>query len=207
MSAGVGVIALGVEANASHSFSWNFPSIVGVFISTYKNWTYRGSWPRQYAKLSLLSMFFAYPMVMAIQGSAAIGLVATHVHVLSNMVLNNAGKTIWAQIPRMGDRHRQFTKPLPGGVKRSGVMNQSFYMINWTLRLADLIQVPGGKIIFIGAMPLGLLLSYWYAKSHGFPEAEEMRQALRKCLRDIKNWLQNIIFLLFGIWEVGIRKD
>ena len=199
MGAVQGLLAIGLSLLKMQALSWTgmswmpviftvvFGAFIGAFISTYKNWTYRGSWLRQYAKLSLISVFFAYPVVIGMQGPAAMSLLSTHIHALSNVALNNVGKAIWAQIPRMGDRHRQFIKPLPGGLRRAGAVNQAFYMINWTLRLADLIKVPGGRVIFIASMPVGILLTYWYAKTHGFPEAEGMHQAPRRWLKKIKS--------------------
>jgi hypothetical protein len=144
-------------------------------------------------KQALISVVFAYPVVLSTQGLSALASAATHLHVVSNVAFNNVGKSIWTQIPRMGDKHRLFTKPLPGGFSRSGGVNQLFYMINWTLRLADLINVPGGKIIFIATMPLGVLLSYWYAKVHGFPEAEQMLQTPRRWWQKLKGAASKIL--------------
>jgi hypothetical protein len=188
LAMGLGFLKLLMCAGAVMSwtpvfYTFAFGALIGAFISTYKYWTYRGTWLQQFLKQALISVVFAYPVVASTQGLSALGLAATHIHVFSNVALNNVGKTIWTQIPRMGDKHRQFTKPLPGGFSRSGAVNQFFYMINWTLRLADLIQVPGGKIIFLATMPLGSLLNYWYAKAHDFPEAEQMRQAPRRWLQ------------------------
>ena len=184
LALGLGFLSAGAALSLTPVFyTFTFGALIGGFISTYKNWTYRGPWSRQFLKQALISIIFAYPVVASTLGLSALCSAAMHIHVFSNVALNNVGKSIWTQIPRIGDQHRQFTAPLLGGVSRSGAINQLFYMINWTLRLADLIHVPGGTIIFLATMPLGCLLTYWYAQAHGFPEAEQMRQAPRRWLQ------------------------
>ncbi|MBI4061567.1 MAG: hypothetical protein HY403_09065 [Elusimicrobia bacterium] len=160
-------------------FTMGFGLAIGVFISTYKNWTYRGRRVSQFLKAATISLAFAYPVVIFTQGLGAVALTGagllTHAHVLSNVALNNVGKVAWQQIPAMGEKYRLLTGTLFWDIKKAAAVNQGFYLINWTLRLGDLLDIPGGKLIFLAGLPLAMAISYWYARKHGFSEAEEMR--------------------------------
>ena len=171
-------------------FTMAFGFIIGAFISTYKNWTYRGGKVSQFLKSALISLAFAYPVVLFTQGLGSLALngaaAALHGHVLSNVALNNMGKVAWQQIPMMGEKHRQLTGTLFGTLKKAAAVNQGFYLINWTLRLGDLLEIPGGKSVFLLGIPLAMILSYWYALKRGFPEAEQMRLLAVRLLRRMR---------------------
>lgn len=165
-------------------FTMGFGMLIGVYVSTYKNWTYRGPVWRQYLKSALISFAFAYPVVAFTQGLAALspltaGGLLLHAHIATNVALNNIGKVAWQQIPLMAERHRLITGNLVWEIKNAAVANQGFYMVNWTLRLAHLLQVPGGLVLFLAGIPAAMALSYRYAVKHGLPEAERMRRAPR----------------------------
>ncbi len=161
-------------------FTMGFGFFICTFVSTYTNWTYRGSKISQFLKSALISLAFAYPVIISTQGLGAVALTSSgllmHAHVFSNVALNNMGKVAWQQIPVIGEKHRQFTGKLFWKIKKSAMVNQGFYTINWTLRLADLLGIPGGRLIFLAGLPLAMIISYWYARRHGFPEAAHMRE-------------------------------
>ncbi len=175
-----------------------FGALIGTLISTYKNWTYRGTALSQYVKIFSISLLFAFPveisMFISAHGLSAMlhlaVLWAMTSHVFFNGWINNLGKAVWAQIPRMVDSHRQFRK-LPWGIKIKvgDYIYQFFYMVNWTLRSLHLVHVPHAMAIFIAGMGIGALLAYLYAKSFNFPDADEMLQAPGRWLQKIRSLL------------------
>ena len=166
-------------------FTIVFGTAVGVYISTYRNWTYRGSAFAQLLKSALISAAFAYPVIVFTNGLLSLTLIANAV-ILFNIGLNNLGKVAWQAIPKMFERHQHYQagRPLFWGFKVGDMLNQGFYLINWTLRLiALLIPTWAGYAPMTLGIGVGIGVSYWYAKRRHYPEAAQMREQPRLLLR------------------------
>ncbi len=164
-------------------FTMGFGLFISVFLQTYKNWVFRGTWLKQLLKAAVISTCFAYPVLLLTQGAGALALLATHLHLAYNVILNNLGGVVWRQIPRMADKHRIYGSQLVLGMKKESVVYQGNYLINWTLRLGDLLHVPGGLAVFLVSIPFGLFMAYLFAVKHGLPEAARMRAAPRSLVK------------------------
>ena len=164
-------------------FTMAFGFGVGSYIVTYKNWVFRGRWLSQMAKAALISTAFAYPVLLITQGWAAVGTWLVHAHVLYNVFLNNLGGVVWRQIPRLAERHRLYAGAYVWGVKKENLFFNLNYLINWTLRLGDLLHVPGGLALFLASIPGAVVATYAFARWHALPEAREMRAAPGRLLR------------------------
>ncbi len=161
-------------------FTMAFGSVIGVFASTYINWTIRGTQRSQWVKSGVVSVLFAYPVALATFGLAALlpwtlGGLLLQGHIAMNVALNNLGKVAWQQYSKMGRDNRRFNKTLPLGINHASAVHQSLYLINWTFRLGDLMGVPLGKAAFILSIPLARTIVLRYAERQGFPEAAEIR--------------------------------
>ena len=160
-------------------FTVGFGFVIGLFISSYKTWTYRGSVPSQYFKSMVISALFAYPVKIFQSGLGALASLAVQTALILNMVLNNFGKMAWQNpIPKMFEKyqHAEAVKPMFFGFKAGDVYNQGFYLVNWTIRFIGLIS-PGifGNILQLAGAAVGLKVAYKYARRHGYPEAEHLQ--------------------------------
>ena len=174
-------------------FTAGFGFFVGTFISTYRNWTYRGHWAIRAIKLAGIGVIFSYLLIAFMSGWGALRSPGEHLRIGSNVGVNIPGKAAWAEIARIGEKHNQFREPLPFNIKRSAVVHQFFYHINWIFRIAHLMGLPGGLALFIAGVPFGLWLSYLYAKKKGYPEAEEIRQRPKILARRFRDGMRRLV--------------
>jgi hypothetical protein len=187
------VLALGLAAfhlmMAGTAIAWApivftlvFGTVIGTFMSTYRNWTYRGPWYSQLVKSALISAAFAYPLTLLTHHWS----VTANALILLNIGLNNAGKVAWQAIPRMFEKyhHYQAVRPLVWSFKVGDLLNQGLYLINWFLRFIALcIPTWLGYLPMLIGIVVGVIASFVYAKVNRYPEAARMIGALRRWFR------------------------
>ena len=169
----------------SIAFTAAFGALIGAYMSLYRNWTYRGSALSQILKSALISLAFAYPLIILTKGLLSLTL-ASNILLLFNVGLNNTGKVAWQAIPKMFEKYQHYRSSLPlfWGFKLGDLLNQGSYLINWTLRLiALLIPTWTGYAPLLIGMGVALLASYWYAKLNHYPEAAQMFEKPRRLLQ------------------------
>ncbi len=169
-------------------FTMGFGLVLGIFNSTYRNWTYRGNLRAQIAKSAVISVLFAYPVSSASHGigyfnPATLQGLKHNASNLLNVFFNNKGKVAWQQASRMGEAHRLYAKKLPLGINRAAVAYQLMYTINWFFRLLPLIAMHLSTPVFVGAWTIFLSSIVFsrkfvkdYAQRHGFEEAAQIAQ-------------------------------
>jgi hypothetical protein len=149
------------------STAWG--SGIGAFISTYKNWTNRGTRIMRTIKSSANSIIFAYALVGLIHPDGFQALTVLdfkglllHSTILGNVWANNMSKVYWNDFARvrefMGITRNNYVMKLPFGkrwdtkIARSAVEGQSLYLAPFTIRLLDLTGTT------IGYFPIGKFL-------------------------------------------------
>jgi hypothetical protein len=139
---------------------------IGAYVSTYKNWTNRGSTFMRTLKSSFNGALFGYALIMMNDDDGMDSLsimdpagLLVHATVIGNVVANNFAKTHWNDFAlvreQVGISRRSFEMKLPWGkswktkVSQSAVESQGIYLAPFSIRLLDLVQFT------VGAFPLG----------------------------------------------------
>jgi len=190
-------------APAKLSMAWGFA--ITTFVSTYKNWLLLGHKPGRVAKSMLNSVMFYYilgamthPDGMAMFNPLELQGLLAHGAVWSGALIANLAKPHWYDIPKIrevvGISRKNFKMKLPWGktwetkISQAAVENQLIYLIPFTLRLADFLQIkiaalPLGKFLFISSIPLAeylaLKMAVWMARKTRHPRAIEIAKLRR----------------------------
>lgn len=214
LALGVGYLKVWLAGGAAVSFAALFGPVyftmaygflIGLFASTYINWTLRGHPSSQYMKSAVVSVLFAYPVMLFVLGPAALnpltlsGLIV-HAHTLLNVAVNNLGKVAFQQLAKLGRANREWadedSRPLPLGINRDSLYHQLLYMVNWFARLVELVIAPlglaavvSGKLIYLGYVAVARWLVLQYAERKGFPEAPAVRQRWDRDKAFLKRWV------------------
>lgn len=178
------------------AISFLFGTVIGIWNSTYRNFTLNGSKLSQTAKSTSVGALFAYSTMFAsgkgyevlnILGTA--GLLA-NLHVISNLFAKQWAKTEWHQFNRIRNEMRVNAVPLKFGndieINQAAIEHQIIYLIPFTLTLADLTGVSVG-FPWLGTIPLGKLLLWSsipfaqyavlkYAEGQKYTIATELRE-------------------------------
>jgi hypothetical protein len=197
-----------IKAAAEHTGDGIIPAVlagvfgttIGVFSSTYREWTNSGTRFAQMAKSSVSSFLFNYTLIATTQGLHALNFfdpqgLMNHAFVWLNVIGNNLGKVAYTQYAIQEDELRMNTEPkgyrdllkwvgkklgheeigevhvplkpveaiLNMKFKASNIRNQSLYLLPFTFKLIDILNVgihmgthliPVGKIIFWASVPV-----------------------------------------------------
>lgn len=184
-----------------------FGSVIGTYSATYVNWVYRGGTKadsptkirlKQIAKSSVVSVLYAYTLVMATAGGIdsvsfmSLAGLQNHLHVWTNIFFNNMAKVEFAQWAKVLEKKRVDGKeiniriPFTNTVWKTGIKQRqvNFQIFAYSpvnaLRTADLIGVsfsgiPLGKILLWTSVPFTKYATLKWAEKYHPQQAKELR--------------------------------
>lgn len=151
-------------------------SVIGFYVSTYKNWINRGSIFSRTMKSSVNGLLFGYSLVALIHpsGIEAFSIldpagVLLHGSIISNVVANNFAKIHWNDFVRVREligisRKKLAIKLTASHVIRTDISqaaaeNQAIYLAPFSIRLFDLVDSASatfslGKLILWSSVPI-----------------------------------------------------
>ncbi len=181
-----------------------FGFTIGVFGTTYRNISYRGSSLAKIGKLSAVSLLYAYSLkFMHADGTATLyrfGEMATwliHQHIFTNTLLNNFGRSAWQRVPEIRNWMRKgngtidltiLGHRIAPGLSRATFEYQMLYLIPFTLKLVGLVglgpgvempifgKIDSGTIALFASIPLAQWVVLKVARYYKYPRVDEIQR-------------------------------
>lgn len=157
-----------------------FAAAIGVFSTTYRNWTYRGSDISKIAKMAAVSFLYAYSLALVRDGAATVFSISDpeglllHTNILWNTALNQKGRLAWQRLGELRDKLRLSAghydlapwveRAAPGLkhwvrnedgksialVSRATFFNQNLYLIPFSFKLVGLVGLTSVTLPYAG---------------------------------------------------------
>ncbi len=150
-----------------------FAALIGMFASSYRVWTYRGSQTSKILKLTSIGLLYAYSLAIVRGGSATVFSITDpeclllHATIHTNTLLNQKGRVAWQKLAEIRENLRYSSgqydlAPLveklapeinvrdssgksTATVSRASFFNQTLYLIPFSFKLGGLIGI-GAKV-------------------------------------------------------------